>query len=190
MLANRLRWPTACLHAWPGWTKLWNEGDLRSLLLSLLFGIFLNLWIAATWSWPQWWTGQGWWSCLAALAVAASASAFLAKDSLRSLALRQAPAKSADQWLQDAQESYLQANYPEAEASLHRIFAAGHQDIEAMLLMISVLRRTGRIAQAQFCIDRLRLLERAAPWMAELDQEQKKLRQQLVAPDATTAIST
>ncbi|MFO0065019.1 MAG: hypothetical protein ACK523_03575, partial [Pirellulaceae bacterium] len=174
----------------PGWTKLWNEGDLRSLLLSLLFGIFLNLWIAATWTWPQWWTGQGWWSCLAALAVAASASAFLAKDSLRSLALRQAPAKSADQWLQDAQESYLQANYPEAEASLHRIFAAGHQDIEAMLLMISVLRRTGRIAQAQFCIDRLRLLERAAPWMAELDQEQQKLRQQLVAPDATIAIST
>jgi hypothetical protein len=186
MIANRLRWTNACLHAWPGWTKLWTEGDLRSLLLSLLFGILLNLWLAATWTWPHWWTSQGWWSSLVAIAVSASASAILAKDSLRSRALHQTPAKSADQWLQDAQESYLQANYTEAEASLHRIFAAGHQDIEAMLLMISVLRRTGRIAQAQFCIDRLRLLERASPWLAELDHEQKKVRQQLMAPDATS----
>ncbi|MFM8175028.1 MAG: hypothetical protein ACKN81_15910 [Pirellulaceae bacterium] len=186
MIANRLRWPKVCLHAWPGWTKLWNEGDLRSLLLSLLFGALLNLWFAATWTWPQWWTTQSWWSCLAALAVSASASALLAKDSLRSLAMRQIPAKSTDQWLRDAQDSYLQANYQEAEASLHRIFAAGNQDIEAMLLMISVLRRTGRIAQAQFCIDRLRLLERANPWLAELDHEQKKLRQLLMAPDANS----
>ncbi|MFO0011395.1 MAG: hypothetical protein ACK553_01500 [Planctomycetota bacterium] len=168
---------------WPGWLVAWRHGDLRSLLIAILFGCLLCIsWIGTT-IWPLWlspWRLMLLWSVAgvgAILSLVHNASCGL-------LASRSSRRGCPDDALILAQAFYLQANYYEAERSIAPYCLAGAMDAEAALLMASVLRRTGRFSQALALLDELALLDCGLPWLEEIERERKLSRLQKVRSHA------
>lgn len=158
---------------WPGWTSLWYRGELYGLLVAILFGTLLDIALLATLVWPEWLARWLVWSLWIGILIAASITFFRtlwggAHPTVAS------PEPSDEALLALAQTDYLRGEYLEAEVSLHRILSSGREDIEAALLLASVLRRTGRSRQAGECLDRLERFDRAAVWRDEIARERRK----------------
>jgi hypothetical protein len=158
---------------WPGWTSLWYRGELYGLLVAILFGTLLDIALLATLVWPEWLARWLVWSLWIGILIAASITFFRtlwggAHPTVAS------PEPSDEALLALAQTDYLRGEYLEAEVSLHRILSSGREDIEAALLLASVLRRTGRTRQAGECLDRLERFDRAAVWCDEIARERRK----------------
>lgn len=159
---------------WPGLLNLWNRGELYSLFVALLFASLLNLALISTLIWEEWLAG---WLTRSLWLIVAGASlwSFVA-STFFDYRLRETLSKAeSDRLLKVAQRDYLRGDYLEAEAGLHRILASGREDIEAALLLASVMRRTGRRRQAADCLDRMARFERASVWAMEIQQERTKL---------------
>lgn len=80
-----------------------------------------------------------------------------------------------------AQIDYLRGNWFEAEAKLLQLTQQSPRDAEALLLLVGVLRRTGRVAPALRRLQQLELLESASCWQYEISQERmilEKLHQE------------
>lgn len=179
----RIKW----IGCWPGLAKLWYRGDVVSVLFVSLYGIALNVALLATFYWEAWltpWTLRGLW-----VGLAASSIFSLIHVSMRWAGILGLEKSSHDHegWFREAQESYLRGDYFEAEAVLQRIFSSGQADVEAALLMVSILRRTRRWVQALYCIDRLLLLEKASVWSLELHQERRKIQLAMSAAEKRTS---
>lgn len=160
---------------WPGLPNLWHRGDLYSLSISLLFATLLNIAILATLVWPEWlapWFVRSIWALLAFSSLWTFGASFFSTSALRIML----PSVECDTLLSIAQSDYLKGQYFEAEATLHRILSTGHEDIEAALLLASVLRRTGRFRQAQDCLERLERLDRSRTWSSEIASERRRCK--------------
>jgi tetratricopeptide (TPR) repeat protein len=152
---------------WPGLRNLWYRGDLYSLVISFLFATILNIAILATLVWPEWlavWFVRSLWVLLAFSGLWSFSVSFFSKTSLQP----RLPSVECDNLFEEAQLDYLKGQYYEAEATLHRILASGTEDVEAALLLASVLRRTGRFRQAIDCLGRLERLDSARYWTQEI----------------------
>jgi tetratricopeptide (TPR) repeat protein len=158
---------------WPGFLNLWYRGDLYALAVSILFATILNIAMLGTLVWPEWlspWFVRGLWTLLASSTIwSFVASYFFASGLQRSL-----PSVECDSLFAEAQSDYLRGQYFEAEATLHRILSMGYEDVEAALLLASVLRRTGRFRQAIDCLERLERLDRSRQWSQEIEVERRR----------------
>ncbi len=165
---------TRSMAFWPGLINLWNRGELYSLFVALLFASLLNIALMSTLIWEEWlasWLSRALWLTVAGASLwSFAASLIFGSRPRESLSVLE-----SDQLLTVAQQDYLKGDYLEAEAGLHRILASGREDIEAALLLASVMRRTGRKRQALDCLDRLEKFERATLWALEIGKERKKL---------------
>jgi hypothetical protein len=79
-----------------------------------------------------------------------------------------------DSALREAQRMYLAANYFDAEQILTPYCNGRDTDVEAALLLASILRRTSRFSQAEALLDRLERLERSQGWAEEIAREKNK----------------
>jgi hypothetical protein len=172
--------------------SLWVRGDVHSLLVAILFSwVFCFAWLA-TFVWPEWlatWLGTSWLSSVAFASVWASvaiSSIFSALKSAVPSEYQGAQARQERQAnLELAQEYYLQANYFEAEKLVRKNSVRGQNDVESMLLWISILRRTKRVTQALELISQLEMLDAAVGWLAELRSEKEQcLRIKIQLPPA------
>ncbi len=152
---------------WPGLLNLWYRGEIYSLAISFLFATILNVAILATLVWPEWlavWLVRSMWILIAFTGLWSFAASFFSKSSMQ----QRLPSVECDRLFAEAQSDYLKGQYFEAEATLHRILASGTEDVEAALLLASVLRRTGRFRQATDCLERLERLDSARYWTQEI----------------------
>ena len=159
---------------WPGFARAWYRGEIYSVCVAVLFAVCAQILWAAHVHWPLW-LSAGPRGCLLAAVIVASAYSLV-----QGLRQRQAifgaagPAslpRPADEAFLAAQRAYLRGEYYEAEAALHTIFVAGHEDVEAALLLVGILRRTGRVSQAVDTLDRLCKLDAATRWAHEIRGE-------------------
>lgn len=176
--------PAKTVGLWPGLPRLWYQGNPASLAIAVFFALLLNTAIVSTFIYPlllSTWTTRGLWL----IVFIASCTGFLYtfKDWDEILGFEPKD-ENQDQLFEEAQNFYLRGEYFEAEASLHRIFATGRQDVEAAVLMVSILRRTRRWTQALYCIDRLMLLEKAAYWARDLQIERKRILESMESEKA------
>ena len=171
---------------WPGLTNLWYRGEIYSLAIALLFASLLNIALLATLIWPEWaaivfsaWSSPNWfatwfirslWGLLAFAAMWTFAASFFSTSTIRA----SLPSVECDNLLAVAQSDYLRGQYFEAEATLHRILSTGQEDVEAALLLASILRRTGRFRQALDCLERLERLDRSQLWISEIAAERRR----------------
>lgn len=158
---------------WPGLANLWSRGEIYALVVSLLFASVLNISLMAALVWPEWlepWLVRSLW-CLLAFAALWTFAASFSSPSAHSIAT---PSVEFDALLSMAQSDYLRGQYFEAEATLHRILSTGREDVEAALLLASVLRRTGRLRQALDCLERLERLDQARLWNVEIASERRR----------------
>ncbi len=171
---------------WPGLTNLWYRGEIYSLAIALLFAALFNIALLATLIWPEWptvvcsawsfpigfalWFVRSLWVLLSFVAIWTFGASFFSTSMIRA----SLPSVECDNLLAVAQSDYLRGQYFEAEATLHRILSTGHEDVEAALLLASILRRTGRFRQALDCLERLERLDRARLWNSEIAAERRR----------------
>lgn len=158
---------------WPGFIQLWTRGELYSLFVALLFAALLNIALLATLVWQEWlavWTVRILWGFLLGAGLWSTVVSLFFGQQRGSLG----SAQESDQLLAISQKDYLRGEYLEAEASLHRILSTGREDVEAALLLASVLRRTGRPQQALECLERLERFDCASIWTSEIQNERRK----------------
>jgi hypothetical protein len=168
---------------WPGLPELWYRGELRSLSISIIFAVSFNMAILGTFVWPLWfdsWMIRLLWC---ALIFASCFSFFYSRKSWAKINGTSVKDSNSNQRFVDAQRQYLHGNYFEAEAIIQKILADGHQDIEAVLLLVSILRRTRRCQQALQWIERIKLCEKASFWMRELQAEKQQVEALLTSPE-------
>ena len=164
---------------WPGLANLWYRGEIVSLFSVAIFGATLNVALLSTFHWEGWLSIGIWmlvWSGV--LGSSLVSLVYTTWSWPRILGVR-AISEVQEQLFREAQQFYLRGEYFEAEALLQRIFSSGQADVEAALLMVSILRRTRRWVQALYCIDRLMLLDQSTAWNQELQSERRRVQQSL-----------
>ncbi len=174
----------ALLWFWPGGLSVWRKGDFHALALAILFGIFLNIACLGSFVWTEWisplwlvsiWTGLG-----LAVVGAGVQSTLWTTGRKSGLSIEE-----RTRTLCQSQEFYLQGNYFEAEQLLRKNLLSSEDDSESLLLLVSVLRRTGRAEDALEWIDHAMRREVAARWQTEfLHEKQQCIRAQIGSPPA------
>ena len=171
--------PIQSIGFWPGLPRLWYRGDVAGLGWALIFGAAFNLALISTFYWPSWitpWGVRGLWLAIVALSFGFGCTSWINWGEIAGKAKLD---EGTEELYLEAQDHYLRGEYFEAEAALHRIFSSGKQDVEAAILMVLILRRTRRWAQALYCIDRLLLLDNAMVWQRELGLERKSIQESM-----------
>lgn len=168
-----MRWNWAfCL--WPGLPQLWQRGAWSGVAVAAGFALGLNLALLCTLVWTEW------------LGVAALRWLWLTLGLLwggttlfslwSGLPDPYAPLPEAEQDLFPlALNEYLRGNWFAAETSLARLLEADPGDVDARLLLASVLRRAGRGDAARRELERLERFDRAAKWRLEIERERRVL---------------
>jgi hypothetical protein len=92
-----------------------------------------------------------------------------------------------DDLMSEVHEYYLQRNWFEAEKRLKRMIRRNPRDVDARLILASVLRRSDRPEDAASQLDRLERIEGIDRWRWEIDRERRILDDStsLSEPDET-----
>jgi hypothetical protein len=185
-------------YLWPGLPQLWFEGAWSGLALAFGFGLLVNFLLLATLIWVELIAppvlGLAW---LAIGAIWVGSGIFVAwTGGLRDSS---AAAQARDDLFRSALGEYLKGAWFEAESLLGKLVAQDHRDVDARLMLASLLRHTRRPLEARRQLDELQRLEKAEKWQAEIDHERQLLKlveaalpdplpqEQTLAPDIVQA---
>jgi hypothetical protein len=169
---RRMPW---AIYLWPGLPQLWFGGLSAGLVLATGCAILLNLLLLASFVWIElldaWHLWLGW----SAIGLLWTASAIMSAWFGRREA---APQEAAvGDLFREALSEYLQRSWFEAERILERLLHSYPRDVEARLLLATLLRHTGRHCEALDELGRLELLRDADHWAVEIASERRLLAQ-------------
>ena len=160
-------------YLWPGLPHLWTYGLWPGLVLAIGCGVLLDLLLLASLVWVELLSPLhlrlGWLSLVTVWSVAAITTA------LGSLREPTVEGISAEDLFRSALSEYLQGSWFEAEAILNRLLRVVPGDVEARLLLATLLRHTGRFAAALEELDRLEHLRDADTWSVEIASERRAI---------------
>jgi hypothetical protein len=172
-----MRWARWITPLWPGLTQLWFSGAWWGLAIGCSFAWLVNLALLSTFVWTEL-VGPlprlGVWVLLLLVWTASLVLSFRqlfggeAADS----------AEVAQDLFRRAQREYLSGNWIKAEQLLTQLVRINGKDIDAQLMLASMLRRTSQLTEAA---DRLRQLEAtdgADKWRTEIQRERQLLQEQ------------
>ncbi|HBO45043.1 MAG TPA: hypothetical protein DD670_14160, partial [Planctomycetaceae bacterium] len=172
------------VYLWPGLPGIWKRGDWSSFAVSVGFAVLLNLALIGTFVWTEleqaamlnrtyvWLALFGVWLGSAALSFGWE----------RRLAAKDA-SLAEDASFGEALDQYLQQNWYEAERTLARLLRRNPRDVDARLMLATVLRHTGRLEEASGELDRLDRIEGSRKWAVEIDQERHWLSEAILKTD-------
>jgi hypothetical protein len=170
---NSMRCTRWAIHAWPGLAELWQRGSWLGLALALGFTVLVNLVAISSFVWTEWlssWTHSLVWGALLTTWVASAAISLRQGRNSRPGAVI-----ALQDLFQQAQSEYLKGNWFEAETALNTLLRKDARDIDAHLMLATLLRHTQRAEQAAMQLGRLELLEGAEKWSMEIDCERRHL---------------
>jgi len=166
------RMPRAA-YVWPGLPMLLATGNWWGLAWAVGFALLLNTLILATLWWPELLSFHLRNAIGLAAIVLWGGAAVASAGAIRRLAPAADPQDSPT--FGDATTHYLRGDYFEAERILVGLLRRNPRDIDAGLMLATLWRRTGRLAEASRQLDRLELLEESRKWSLEIYQERKRL---------------
>ncbi len=158
--------------AWPGLAELWLQGSWSALGLAVGFAALLNLMLATTLVWTAWWSEElrfAGWTAVATMWL------LCGWDSLRKMRL-DGTVVSGDLFSRALNE-YLQGNYFAAESLLRQILHKDGRDIDARLMLATLLRRMRRVDEARATLDDLKRYRFAEKWQLEIERELAQLKE-------------
>jgi hypothetical protein len=164
---------------WPGLDLLWRAGDWRSLALALATAWLVCLLTLATFVWtelaPPAVRAVGWIVAAAVWAVFFWRSIRLGNENR----VDENDDSTGDQpgrdLFSEALNEYLSRNWLEAERRLRAMLARHGDDVNARLLLATLLRHGGRIDEARRELNHLQRMEAAERWRFEIDAERVAL---------------
>ena len=169
---RRTRW---AFLVWPGLASLWIRGSWASLLWAVCAAGVLNLALLGSLVWRELLSVQlrtVLWG-LVGLMWIGSALATLVLGALRGEGRRD-PADDA--LFRQALDHYLRGSWFETERALGALLRKEPRDLEARLMLATLLRHAGRPDESAFQLDMLSTFEGAEAWRWEMDQERRLLQ--------------
>ncbi len=166
-----VRWAT---YLWPGLPQLWFDGAWSGLALSIGFSLLLNLLLVASLVWDELLEPAvlrfGW----LALGLAWASSLVLLGWGEKSRSV-QAQSPRQEDLFRRALTEYLRGAWFEAESLCGQVVANHPRDVDARLLLATLMRRTKRYADAGRQLAELERIESSAKWQAEIEREKRLL---------------
>lgn len=180
MPSPKLHWAA---YLWPGLPQVWTRGSWAGLAVAVGFTALANALAAATFVWDEWLSDQVRWIAWSALGIVWLLAWWDARADWRrrlaELSIGAEPAidsaQRCDQWFREAQVAYLTGDWVAAEQTLLKLLKLEPRDAEARLLLATLWRHESRPEAAAAELDRLELLETAAPWRHEIAQERERI---------------
>ena len=166
---RRTPWIT---YLWPGLPHCWVAGSWTGLAVACAATALVCGLLASSLVWVEL-VGQNVLRC--GIAAAAGLWIGAATWALRHPPASATPPAATQDLFRTSLGEYLQGNWFEAEALVGKILAMDARDAEARLLLATLLRHTGRLAEADEQLDRLELLDGALPWREEIAAERDLL---------------
>ncbi len=167
---RRVPW---AFYLWPGLPQLWLYGSWAGLFLALVSAAVLDLLLLSSFGWseliadnlrtPVWMSGGAGWLTVVGLSV------------VHCRWWRARSATSERDGFAAAINHYLRGDYFQAERLLERLLRANARDLEARLMLATLMRHSNRIEEAGRQLETLRRFEAAARWVVEIEQEQELL---------------
>lgn len=163
---RRMPWPA---YLWPGLPQLARDGNWAALAFAVAAAAALNAVLLGTWFWTDALAPQLRIICWVFLAVAWVVSAgYWAWTDRRPAA----PAgKTAGEVFAETLEDYLKGNWFEAERKLNLLLRRDEHDLEARLLLATLLRHAKRFDDATHQLNVLVRLDGARQWALEIHRE-------------------
>jgi len=162
------------VYMWPGLPQIWTRGHFGGLLVAFGCAVLLDLLLLGTFVWSELLDSRlrtlGW----AVVAVIWGAWAIL---SIRIDSHHDGfgqENRSDDRFALVA-EQYLKRNWLEAEHLLRTLVTENPADADARMMLLSLLRRTGRTQEAMAELAVLQSLPGAAKWACEIERERALL---------------
>jgi hypothetical protein len=159
---------------WPGLNRLWPCGSWAGLALAIAAAAALNALLLVSFGWSELISAcsrNTLWAVFGAVWVIAA---------VWSARQRAGPAAAGSvgpgqDGFVEALDHYLKGDYYQAEQVLERLLRRDIRDVDARLMLATLLRHTGRLDEAGRQLDTLARFEGAGKWELELRQERKLL---------------
>ena len=175
-------------YLWPGLPQLWYRGLFMGLVLATGFAILLNLLLLASFVWIElletWHLQLGWLAIGSMWMVSAFLSAWYGVGETAA-----SEAASAEGLFREALNEYLQRSWFEAERILGRLLRRYPRDVEARLLLATLLRNARRYDEALDELARLELLRDAQRWSLEIAGERQLIAEGQAAHAAGSGLA-
>jgi hypothetical protein len=171
---------------WPGLPQLWLRGEVSSLGLAIGFSALLNLAIVSTWGWTELlglplllvaWCGV---ALIWLLSLVGGAVQLPRPGGVSAIEPGVDPVGDL---FRAAQGEYLRGNWFEAELALNQLLERDPSDVDARLMLATLLRRIGQSKEAVEHLSRLSKTEGAEKWGLEIARQHRLL----VRPAEVTA---
>ena len=187
------------LWLWPGLPQVWWRGSPWALGVAVGFAVLLNLVIVASFGWTEWIQPQArtaGWIVLAVMWVAGAVISWRRGDhraidhqqTNRSLGDHEkTPDREDDELFRQARDDYLRGNWYEAEEMLVRLLHRSPNDVDARLMLATLMRHTERYDDARGQLKQLQRLEAAGKWQLEIRREWEYLAREQQADDISSA---
>jgi hypothetical protein len=173
-----MRWGPLLLCGWPGLTGLWYRGQLSSLLVAVGFSILLNLALVSSFLWP-WALGETFpavaWPTIFLIWGTSTWLAYhrltdvMSVPSSEKVAVPERP----DTLFIQAQREYLGGHWEEAETLLRLRIGRAPRDVEARLLLTTLLRHTRRLDESHEQLEEMLRFDESQEWEFEIDRERQ-----------------
>lgn len=170
-------------YCWPGLPALWYDGAWRGLALAVGYALAIDLLLLVSLVWVEWWSAWAirlGWGAAAAVWLAAT----LLSRGRQLPELEPSGQASPEDLFPQALNEYLLGNAFEAEAILVGILRKQPRDVEARLLLATLLRHGKRFAEAREQLDDLEKLDGAVRWRIEIEAERRFLAEAQPGPEA------
>ncbi len=163
---HRMPWP---VYLWPGLPQLARDGSWAALAFAVVAGSMLNAVLLGTWFWTDLFPPGLRIICWVSLAVAWSVAAGYGAWTDRRQAVH--TGKTGGKVFEEALEDYLKGNWFEAERKLNLLLRRVEHDLEARLLLATLMRHTKRFDEATHQLNLLVRLDGAHRWALEIHRE-------------------
>ena len=171
-------WGSRLLCSWPGLPGLWYRGNLSSLLLAVGFAIVLNLALITSFVWPhclgETFPAVAWPTLLILWTVAAFVSVSTLPDVMSvATGSRVSAPETTDTLFIQAQHEYLSGDWHAAESLLRQRLNRFPRDVDARLLLATLLRHDRRLDRASDQLDTIQKFDESHAWDFEIRRERR-----------------
>ena len=161
-------------YLFPGLGGLFLYGRWSFLAVAVAFFLALDLLLIAHFFWTDSLTPQGRYTSVFLFFLfwffLAQVSGYCEK-----MLRRRRDADSKRNFFADAQTQYLQGNWFETECLLNDILKRNPRDPEALLMLATLFRHTGRFEESRKILQKLQNYDEARKWFVEIENELNKM---------------
>ncbi len=169
---------------WPGLPQLWTHGSWSALALAVAFTILLNGALVSSFVWTELISpaliSAAWLGVACVWIVSAAVSAWQLAAGVHG-----GEPEGRDDPFVAARDEYLKGKWLEAEVLLDGVLRRNPGDVDAQLLLATMLRRSGRREEAYRRLRELKRLDGAEKWNNEIHHELERLRRPAQAAAVT-----